>query len=103
MVYTLLQGFIFGIAYVAPIGIQNLFVINTATNNDYKYVLKVTFAVIFFDISLALACFIGVGMWNNIGVFGGKIGIFIYKEVAGAVLRFVQLDQAQIFNFFYSI
>ena len=62
MVNVLLQGFIFGIAYVAPIGAQNLFVINTAVNNNYKYILKVTFIVIFFDISLALACFIGIGI-----------------------------------------
>jgi L-lysine exporter family protein LysE/ArgO len=58
----ILQGFIFGIAYVAPIGAQNLFVINISTNNDIKYILKSVFVVIFFDISLALACFIGVGI-----------------------------------------
>jgi L-lysine exporter family protein LysE/ArgO len=57
-----LQGFIFGIAYVAPIGAQNLFVINISTNNDIKYILKSVFVVIFFDISLALACFIGAGI-----------------------------------------
>jgi L-lysine exporter family protein LysE/ArgO len=59
----ILQGFMFGIVYVAPIGAQNLFVINTAINsNDIKYLLKVVLAVIFFDISLALACFIGIGI-----------------------------------------
>jgi len=57
-----LQGFVFGIAYVAPIGAQNLFVINISSNNDIKYILKSVFVVIFFDISLALACFIGVGI-----------------------------------------
>ncbi|GHV83232.1 hypothetical protein AGMMS50212_05720 [Spirochaetia bacterium] len=58
----ILQGFIFGIAYVAPIGAQNIFIINISTNNDIKYILKSVFVVIFFDISLALACFIGVGI-----------------------------------------
>jgi L-lysine exporter family protein LysE/ArgO len=59
----ILQGFMFGIAYVAPIGAQNLFVINTAINSkDIKYLLKVVLVVIFFDISLALACFIGIGI-----------------------------------------
>jgi L-lysine exporter family protein LysE/ArgO len=57
----LVQGFLFGVAYVAPIGAQNLFVINTAVNGDIKYILKVTAVVILFDISLALACFVGVG------------------------------------------
>jgi len=62
---SLFQGFIFGIAYVAPIGAQNLFVINTAKNSSYRYILKVTAIVIFFDISLALACFTGIGMVFN--------------------------------------
>lgn len=30
MIKYLLQGFLFGLAYVAPIGTQNLYVINTA-------------------------------------------------------------------------
>jgi L-lysine exporter family protein LysE/ArgO len=54
----ILQGFVFGIAYVAPSGAQNLFVINIATKNDIKYILKSTVIIIFFDISLALAYFI---------------------------------------------
>jgi L-lysine exporter family protein LysE/ArgO len=58
----ILKGFIFGIAYVAPIGAQNLFVINISTNNDIKYILKSVLIIVFFDISLALACFIGVGI-----------------------------------------
>jgi L-lysine exporter family protein LysE/ArgO len=62
MIYILLQGFIFGIAYVAPIGAQNIFVINNAINNHYRHLLKVTWIVIFFDISLAIACFIGIGI-----------------------------------------
>lgn len=62
MLNILLHGFVFGIAYVAPIGAQNLFVINAAANNNYKYMLKLTAIVIFFDISLALACFIGIGI-----------------------------------------
>ena len=60
------QGFIFGIAYVAPIGPQNLFVINSSIgSNDIKYRLTIVFSVIFFDISLALSCFVGVGILFN--------------------------------------
>ena len=60
MIDILLQCFIFGTAYAAPIGAQNLFVINAAANNNYKYILKVTSIIIFFDISLALAYFTGL-------------------------------------------
>lgn len=59
MIY--LQGLIMGLAYVAPIGIQNLFVINTALTNEYKRSLVTALIVIFFDISLAFACFFGIG------------------------------------------
>jgi L-lysine exporter family protein LysE/ArgO len=62
MILILLQGLIFGIAYVAPIGAQNLFVINSSINNCYKQILKIIWIVIFFDITLALACFIGIGI-----------------------------------------
>ena len=56
-----LQGLTIGLAYVAPIGLQNLFVINTALTQPRKRVYATAFIVIFFDISLALACFFGVG------------------------------------------
>jgi L-lysine exporter family protein LysE/ArgO len=62
MPYILLQGFLFGLAWVAPIGTANLFVINTATHGDIKYILKVTTIIVLFDIPLLLACFTGIGI-----------------------------------------
>lgn len=56
-----LQGLIFGIAYIAPIGMQNLFVVSTAVEQPLKRAVKVALIVIFFDISLAMACFYGMG------------------------------------------
>jgi L-lysine exporter family protein LysE/ArgO len=56
-----LQGLTMGLAYVAPIGMQNLFVINTALTQRRKRVYLTALIVIFFDISLGLACFLGVG------------------------------------------
>lgn len=56
-----LQGLTMGLAYVAPIGLQNLFVINTALTQGKKKAYLTALIVIFFDISLALACFLGVG------------------------------------------
>ena len=57
----LLQGFTMGLAYVAPIGLQNLFVINTALTQKRKKAFLTALIVIFFDITLALACFLGIG------------------------------------------
>ena len=60
MVYFL-QGLTMGLAYVAPIGLQNLFVINTALTQPKLRVYLTAFIIIFFDITLALACFFGIG------------------------------------------
>lgn len=57
----LIQGFVLGPAYVAPIGLQNLFVTNTALTRPFKKAIRTAPIVIFFDITLALACFFGVG------------------------------------------
>ena len=56
-----IQGLTMGLAYVAPIGLQNLFVINTAISQPRKRVYITALIVIFFDITLGLACFFGVG------------------------------------------
>lgn len=56
-----LQGLTMGLAYVAPIGLQNLFVINTALTQKRQRVFLTALIVIFFDITLGLACFLGVG------------------------------------------
>lgn len=56
-----LQGLTMGLAYVAPIGLQNLFVINTALTQPKLRVYLTALIVIFFDVTLGLACFFGVG------------------------------------------
>lgn len=56
-----IQGLIMGLAYVAPIGLQNLFVINTALTQTKRRAFATAFIVIFFDVTLALACFFGIG------------------------------------------
>lgn len=56
-----IQGLIMGLAYVAPIGLQNLFVINTALTQTKKRAIATAFIVIFFDVTLALSCFFGIG------------------------------------------
>ncbi len=56
-----IQGLIWGLAYVAPIGLQNLFVINTALTQKRSRVYLTALIVVFFDVTLAAACFYGVG------------------------------------------
>ena len=56
-----LQGLAIGLAYVAPMGMQNLFVINSALTQPRRRALLTALIVIFFDITLAMACFFGAG------------------------------------------
>lgn len=61
-----LQGLIMGLAYVAPIGMQNLFVINTALTQSKRRAVATALIVIFFDVTLSFACFFGVGTFMQI-------------------------------------
>lgn len=56
------QGLTMGLAYVAPLGLQNLFVIQTAMTQRRGRSYLTALIVIFFDVTLALACFFGIGM-----------------------------------------
>lgn len=56
-----LQGLSLGLAYVAPIGMQNLFVINSAMSQKLGRAMATALIVVFWDVSLGLACFLGVG------------------------------------------
>ena len=88
-----LQGFLFGLAYVAPIGMQNLYVINTAIIKNRFIALRTAFVTIFFDCTLALGCFFGMGLilqkflvLKDIMIFIGcvaivYIGISLIKSV----------------------
>lgn len=56
-----LQGIIMGLAYVAPIGMQNMFVINGALAHSRRQALIVGLTVTLFDVALAFSCFYGIG------------------------------------------
>lgn len=62
MIKYLLQGLLFGLAYVAPIGTQNLYLINTAMQKNKSQIYKVALITVLFDISLAISCFFGIGI-----------------------------------------
>ena len=55
------RGMAVGLAYLAPIGLQNLFVIHSALTHPRGRAMLIAAAVIIFDVSLALASFLGAG------------------------------------------
>ncbi len=61
MVQSLAQGFLLGLAYVAPIGMQNSYVIQSAATLSRGRAYQVALITTFFDLTLALACYLGVG------------------------------------------
>lgn len=73
----LLQGLMLGLSYVAPIGMQNLYVINAAIREERAKAYQVAFTTIFFDISLALSCYFGIGLLlNKVPMLKGAIMLF---------------------------
>lgn len=96
-----LQGLTMGLAYVAPIGMQNLFVINSALTNKRKRALLTALIVIFFDITLSLACFFGIGTimqkfkWLQMVILcvGSLIVIYIGISLLRAKTQDLENDQ----------
>lgn len=97
-----LQGLTMGLAYVAPIGMQNLFVINSALTNKRKRALLTALIVIFFDITLSLACFFGIGtimqrfQWLQMIILciGSLIVIYIGIGLLRSKTKDLEKDQA---------
>ena len=82
-----LQGLTMGLAYVAPIGLQNLFVINSALTQKRSRVYITALIVIFWDISLGVACFLGAGApVNVIGAGRTDAGVHARAMTANVVL-----------------
>lgn len=86
-----IDGLLLGFAYVAPIGVQNLFMINTALTQSKSRTYLTAFIIMFFDITLAMACFFGIGAimsashWLEFGVLG--IGSFIVMWMGLSIVR----------------
>lgn len=86
-----LQGLTIGLAYVAPIGLQNLFVINSALTQKRGRAYLTARIVTFFDVTLMLACFFGVGAlmerfrWLQLGVL--LVGSLIVCWIGIGLLR----------------
>jgi len=96
-----LQGLALGLAYVAPIGMQNLFVINSALTQTRLRALVTALIVIFFDVTLALACFFGIGLVMQkyppvqlgILLLGGLVVVYIGVSLLKSSVR--QIGGAQ--------
>jgi L-lysine exporter family protein LysE/ArgO len=58
---VILEGFALGLAYAAPIGAQNVYVIQSAAGGPLRLSVRVALAVTAMDITLALACLYGLG------------------------------------------
>ena len=88
-----LQGLTMGLAYVAPIGLQNLFVINSALTQKRSRVYLPALIVIFFDITLGLACFLGAGslivIWIGIGLLRSKASLEGGRDVNVPVWKLI--------------
>ena len=74
-----LQGLTMGLAYVAPIGLQNLFVINSALTQKRGRVYLTALIVICWDISLGVSCFLGAGALGSLIVIWIGVGLLRYK------------------------
>lgn len=96
-----IQGLTLGLAYVAPIGMQNLFVINSALMQPRWRALLTALIVIFFDVTLALACFFGIGLVMQkyppvqlgILLLGGLVVVYIGVSLLKSSVR--QIGGAQ--------
>ncbi len=104
----LIDGLLLGFAYVAPIGMQNLFMINTALTQPKLRTYLTAFIIMFFDITLAIACFYGIGaimaasFWLEFIVLGiGSviviwIGFSIFRS-EGSLKSYWRLNDARRF------
>ncbi|URZ15250.1 LysE/ArgO family amino acid transporter [Clostridium felsineum] len=72
-----IKGFILGLAYLAPIGMQNLYVINSAIKSKGLEPYMVAGITIIFDISLSITCFFGVGAILNKWILFRELALLI--------------------------
>jgi L-lysine exporter family protein LysE/ArgO len=62
MTKILLQGYLLGLAYLAPIGMQNSYIINTASRSSKKRIFQIASIASVMDVILAVVSFYGIGL-----------------------------------------
>lgn len=105
MTRVFFHGLAVALASIAPIGVQNLFVINSAASLPLGHALATAAAVFVFDMSLTLGAFFGVGsllaavpaLRGAVLLAGGavvvKIGVGLLFAECGELSR-----EARVFN-----
>lgn len=87
----LFKGLTLGFAYVMPIGAQNIFAINTALTQKRSRILATAFIIFFFDVTLSIACFFGIGaliklsIWIELLILG--IGALVVLWIGFSIFR----------------
>lgn len=90
MIYFV-KGLMLGFAYVAPIGVQNLFAVNTSLTQTKKRAYITAFIIMFFDITLSITCFLGAGAvmsaskWLELIVMG--IGSLVVIYIGYSIIK----------------
>ena len=84
----LLSGFALGLAYAAPIGAQNLFVVSQALRLGTPRNFLLAGIVAFMDITLAIACVLGIGAVLN----GHPVLRALLGTAGGIYLLYVAYD-----------
>lgn len=87
----LLEGFALGLAYAAPIGAQNVYVIKSAAGGPLYMSVRVALIVTVMDFSLAVACLYGLGAvlgWLPwLGTVMTLIGCFYLLWIGSSLVR----------------
>ena len=89
--FYFVKGLMLGFAYVAPIGVQNLFAVNTSLTQTKKRAYITAFVIMFFDITLSIACFLGAGAvmsaskWLELIIMG--IGSLVVIYIGYSIIK----------------
>lgn len=82
-----IQGLLVGLATFAPVGMQNLFIINSALVQPIRRILLTVAIVVLFDMSLSLAAFFGIGaileLWPLL-----KLGVLVLGGILVAYMGY---------------
>lgn len=103
MILYLLQGFLIGLAYVAPIGTQNLYVINSSLSKSRLKAIQTALITSLWDIILALICFYGMGYFieKSVIIKDGMLligSLFIIILGISLLMKKVQINEGLTIN-----
>ena len=86
-----LQGLLVGLATFAPVGMQNLFIINTALVQPVRRIILTLIILALFDMSLSAAAFYGIGavleMWPITKLIVLILGGLLIVYMGGNIFR----------------